>query len=173
MDDFLKKLEHDVIRGLKREFNDIFQKENTSSTNLIEELPRYGIDKSQLFPGSVFDSHCHLDFISNRRMRKYSVFSLQDCLDADGLNLGNMFGGCVTNFCDPADWCEVENKSWRPRSKVFKEAIKDKRVFITVGCHPHFADRFTGLEIEQLYGIVKTKTSNSSLESCCNWRMRP
>ena len=95
MDDFLKKLEHDVIRGLKREFNDIFQKENTSSTNLIEELPRYDIDKSQLFPGSVFDSHCHLDFISNRRMRKHSAFSIQDCFVADGLNLGKMFGGCV------------------------------------------------------------------------------
>jgi len=128
-----------------------------------QDLPPYTIDRSQLFPGSVFDTHCHLDFISNRRMRKHSVFSLQDCLDADGLNLGKMFGGCVTNFCDPADWCDVDIKSLRPRSKVFKEALKDKRVFITVGCHPHFADRVTGLVIGQLYSIVKSRTSNSSL----------
>eukprot|EP00092_Neocalanus_flemingeri_P020527 GFUD01022240.1.p1 GENE.GFUD01022240.1~~GFUD01022240.1.p1 ORF type:complete len:511 (+),score=143.09 GFUD01022240.1:49-1581(+) len=124
-------------------------------------LPVYTIEREQLFPGSVFDSHCHLDFVY-RRLRGMAdcspVQSLQDCLDLDREELGDSFGGCVANFCNPTDW--GQGRSGRLVSKEIKDSVKDSRVFITIGCHPHYADRMNGNRMDQLSMLVSGLSRN-------------
>ena len=58
--------------------------------------------------GSVWDSHCHLDFLA-RRLNKENIKggeSLEMYLQTDGQKLGEKFGGCIANFCDPRDWAQ-------------------------------------------------------------------
>jgi len=129
-----------------------------SSQVSLSPLPPYTIDREQLFPGAVFDSHCHLDFIY-RRLRGVghcSVQSLKDCLELDGEELGSSFGGCVANFCNPADW--AQGRSGRLVSSVIKDSVKDRRVFMTIGCHPHYSDRMQGVRMDQLALLVSGRS---------------
>jgi len=123
-------------------------------------LTTYTIDRSQLFPGSVFDSHCHLDFI-NRRLKgqvKSSVQTLQECLNIDGEDLGSSFGGCVANFCNPSDW--GQGRYGTLVSSLIKNSVRDKRVFPTIGCHPHYADRMGGNRMNQLKLLVSGRSES-------------
>jgi len=128
------------------------------STPIPVSCNTYSIDRDQLFPGAVFDSHCHLDFIY-RRLKgqgKGAVKSLQQCLAMDGEDLGSSFGGCVANFCDPMDWCQ--GPSGKLISKDIEDSTKDRRVFLSIGCHPHFADRMRGNRTEQLAMLVSGRS---------------
>jgi len=127
-----------------------------SSTIPFSPLPPYSIDREQLFQGAVFDSHCHLDFIYRRLRGNSSVQSLQDCLELDGEELGSSFGGCVANFCNPSDW--AQGRSGRLVSSVIKDSVKDRRVFMTIGCHPHYADRMLGVRMDQLAMLVSGRS---------------
>ena len=109
----------------------------------------YIVDRRQLFPGSVFDSHCHLDLIY-RRLRGGvcpNVQSLQTCLNLDGDELG----GCVANFAHPGDWVRSDGQV----SDIIRDSVKDRRVFLAIGCHPHYADKLQGnIKIDQLDMLV-------------------
>ena len=111
-------------------------------------------NRDQLFPGAVFDSHCHLDFIF--RKLKGKVWSLSQCMAKDGEDLGSSFGGCVANFCNPMDWSQ--GPSGRLISKDIENSKKDSRVFLAIGCHPHFADRMGENSTEQLAVLVSGRS---------------
>ena len=129
-------------------------------TSIHDPVPRttYSIDREQLFPGAVFDSHCHLDFAYRRLKREGQgcVQSLEQCLALDGEDLGTSFGGCVANFCNPSDWSQ--GRSGRLVSNDIENSMRDRRVFITIGCHPHYADRMHGNRMEQLGLLVSGKS---------------
>ena len=121
-------------------------------------LTSYSIDRDQLFPGAVFDSHCHLDFVYRRLKGEglRSVHSLNHCLVIDGEDLGTSFGGCVANFCNPTDW--GQGRSGRLVSKDIENSMRDRRVFLTIGCHPHYADRMHGNRTDQLAMLVSGRS---------------
>ena len=82
------------------------------TSNPVALLPPYTIEKDQLFPGTVVDSRCHMDFIYRRlngeEVKSGQVQSLQACLDLDREELGSSVGGCVANFWGRGgvgDWC--------------------------------------------------------------------
>jgi len=104
---------------------------------------------SKLGPGTVFDSHCHLDILGNRlKIEGRNVTGVHDRLEVDGVGLGEIFAGCVANFCDPREWTRGVKFS-----KYLKTAEKDDKVFLSIGVHPHFADRLTSsgrLQLERL-----------------------
>ena len=82
------------------------------STNSHSQ-PGYTICKKELSKGSVWDSHCHLDFLA-RKLRRENIKggeSLAKSLKSDGQHLGEMFGGCIANFCDPRDWDQGQHLS--------------------------------------------------------------
>ena len=64
---------------------------------------------AEISPGSVFDSHCHLDFSSNKLSREGNkdVATLKTMLAMDGEGMEvydcvektGKFGGCIANFC--------------------------------------------------------------------------
>ena len=118
----------------------------------------YTVDRDQLFPGAVFDSHCHLDFVYRRLKGDGlgTVQSLKQCLAMDGEDLGSSFGGCVANFCNPSDW--GQGRSGRLVSKDIEISMRDRRVFLTIGCHPHYADRMRGNRTDQLAMLVSGKS---------------
>jgi len=125
-------------------------------------LPSYSINSAELPPGCVWDSHCHLDFLA-RRLSTSKVSSvkfgdrLEVSLKIDGESLGDKFGGCVANFCDPRDWSQ--GRHGQDVSPILRSCREQNRVFITIGCHPHFADRLLGgsklLQLERLAKRMK------------------
>jgi TatD DNase family protein len=113
-------------------------------------LPGYTIHRADLQPGAVWDSHCHLDFLSRKLAREgtRNGEQLEVSLRLDGENLGDRFGGCIANFCDPRDW--ASGRQGQDITAVLKSCRTQHRVFLAVGCHPHFADRLNGAQLLQL-----------------------
>ena len=115
----------------------------------------YKVNLAKLSPGSVWDSHCHLDIVA-RRMAREGVADgekLEVCLNQDKEPLGDLFGGCVANFCDPDDWAQGKNE--RNLSPVLRSCKYQEKVNITLGCHPHFAYKLSGRKIKQLERLAR------------------
>ena len=106
-------------------------------TNCNEEIKK----------GIVLDTHCHLEFIRRRFGRDVS---LSDCLELDGENLGDKFLGAIVNYCQPSEWYRGPGAV----SPLLRDSARDRRVGVTVGCHPHFADQMTEAEWAQLEALV-------------------
>jgi len=115
------------------------------------------INMAEILPGSVFDSHCHLDFCSKNLSREGNrdIVTLEAMLAMDGEGMKvydseskkGKFGGCIANFCHPSSW------NFRNVSEAVRQAETDKGVYISIGCHPHFADRLSSdwrMQLEQL-----------------------
>ena len=118
-------------------------------------LPGYKIFSQELAQESVWDSHCHLDFLA-RRLNRENVEggeSLQKSLQSDGQKLGEKFGGCIANFCDPRDWAQGPRS--QEVSKILTSCKEQSGVFLTLGCHPHFADKMDGFCIQQLLRLAR------------------
>jgi TatD DNase family protein len=113
-------------------------------------LPAYTIRRADLQPGDVWDSHCHLDFLARKLAREGTRHGerLEVSLRLDGENLGERFGGCVANFCDPRDW--AHGQQGQDTAQVLRSCRDQPRVFLAVGCHPHFADRLDDVRLLQL-----------------------
>ena len=108
-------------------------------TNYNEEIKK----------GAVLDTHCHLEFIRRRFGRDVS---LTDCLKLDGENLGDRFLGAIVNYCQPSEWYRGPGAV----SPVLRDSARDRRVGVTVGCHPHFADQMTEAKWAQLEALVRS-----------------
>ena len=109
-------------------------------------------DKKSKIPfQSVFDSHCHLEFI---RKRNKDIRNLSDCLEMDGEDLGDKFRGCIVNFCQPSEWSRGQNQD--KVSPLLLDAAEDNRIGLTIGCHPHFADHMTNQRWNQLSRLLSS-----------------
>ena len=64
----------------------------------------------------------------------------------------------MANFCNPTDW--GQGRSGTLVSSVIKDCVKDERVFLTIGCHPHYADRMRGNRMDQLEMLVTGQSRN-------------
>ena len=103
-------------------------------------IPPYSLDRTSLSPGSLFDSHCHLDFLD----RRLGPLSLRQLVTRDPRLDWATFGGCVAVYCHPRDWRE------RPSASLLR-AAGEERVHLALGCHPHFAQHWgarTGRQLE-------------------------
>ena len=101
--------------------------------------PGYHICMKEVSQWSVWDSHCHLDFLA-RKLNQVNIKggeSLVKSLQSDGQNLGDRFGGCIANFCHPRDWGQGA-------SKVLSSCKSQNRVFLTLGCHREQGERGEG-----------------------------
>jgi TatD DNase family protein len=130
----------------------------SGSFSAAGRLPAYTILRADLRPGDVWDSHCHLDFLARKLAREGIRHGerLEVSLRHDGENLGDRFGGCVANFCDPRDW--AYGQQGQDTAEVLRSCCSQPRVFLAIGCHPHFADRLDGarlLQLERLAGRLK------------------
>ena len=114
------------------------------------KIPGYTVHCSEIPPGSVWDSHCHLDFLARKLKRRKNIEGniLQASLQMDGQGLEDKFGGCIANFCDPWDW--TQGMRGDKVSSLIEECQSNERVFLTLGCHPHFADKLDQAAIAQL-----------------------
>ena len=113
-------------------------------------LPPYCIEVSELERASVWDSHCHLDFLARKLEQEGARegHRLETSLRLDGQQLGDKFGGCVAIFCNPRDW--TMGRYGLKVSAVLEDCKTQERVFLAIGCHPHFADKLLSRERLQL-----------------------
>ena len=105
--------------------------------------------KSEVSDFSVFDSHCHLEFMA---WRNAPIETLSHCMERDGENLGNKFRGCIVNFCQPGQWSQ--GARGESVSHLLRDSARDGRIGISLGCHPHFADKMTDYRWKQLKRLV-------------------
>ena len=54
----------------------------------------------------------------------------------------------MTNFCDPRDW--AQGRLHQEVLPLLSSCRKQERVYLALGCHPHFADRLSGAGLLQL-----------------------
>ena len=105
-----------------------------------------------LRPGSLLDSHCHLDFILRRRVKPLHLHSWPQLLQRYPALHNRALGGFVTNYCEPCLWPPAGTAP--PLTLVSAWLEPGLRARYTVGCHPHFAPRLLeeGVmeELEQL-----------------------
>ena len=123
---------------------------NKKKESRVKLWPGYHISMKEVSEGSVWDSHCHLDFLA-RKLNRENVKggeNLVKSLQSDGQNLGDRFGGCIANFCHPRDWGQGA-------SKVLSSCKSQNRVFLTLGCHPHFADKMDSWSMGQLQRLAR------------------
>ena len=105
--------------------------------------------KSEVSDFSVFDSHCHLEFM---QWRNAATETLSHCMERDGEDLGDKFWGCIVNFCQPGQWSQgVRGESVL---QLLRESARDARIGISLGCHPHFANKMTKYRWKQLKRLV-------------------
>ena len=105
---------------------------------------------SSVSPGSIFDSHCHLDFLVSKLNK--SKLGLEEILRHDPKFDVSTFGGCIANYCNPRSW--VSSRKLTEELKPFEE---ERRVHLSLGCHPHFAGaaHFDSVALAQLELVVK------------------
>jgi len=112
----------------------------------------YLIDQTQVGLGSVFDSHCHLDILYHRYRAEGLEVKGQSLEWVVG-GLGDKFGGCIASFCDPRVWSRGLN-DWKVPDAV-RAAVAKEEVYLSIGCHPHFADRLTSGSLDVLDRLVR------------------
>ena len=126
---------------------------NLTSRPAASESPAGGVESVEIPCRSVWDSHCHLDFLLKRFAKEdeegfCAGDVLTKSLESDGQALGDKFGGCIANFCDPWDW--TQGALGDQISSLIRACSNEQRIFITLGCHPHFADKLDDAALDQL-----------------------
>ena len=100
---------------------------------------------ADLPPGSLFDSHLHLDLLSRRLGAGHA--SLRHLVARDPAVPWRAFGGCVANFVRPADWQAGLGPGLRAAAEEERVHLavsggvvhSDAHHLPQVGCHPHWA----------------------------------
>ena len=144
-----------------------YNKDDTSKVRgKMSTLPPYTINRDNITPGDIWDSHCHLDFIAKRLSNNgiQNGEKLEVCLNQDHETFEDLFGGCIANFCDPRDWASGYQK--RNVSRVVESCQRQERVFITIGCHPHFAYHLGDMRLSQLARLVKEPNLAVAIGEC-------
>ena len=140
------------IRELRSQFQGpLVEACNLTSRPASSESPAGGVESVEIPCRSVWDSHCHLDFLLKRFAKEEGFFAgdvLTKSLESDGQALGDKFGGCIANFCDPWDW--TQGALGDQISSLIRACSNEQRIFITLGCHPHFADKLDDAALDQL-----------------------
>ena len=75
-------------------------------------------------------------------------------MEMDGEDLGDKFLGCIVNFCQPSEWSRGPKLT--EVSDLLRNSVKDGRVGITIGCHPHFADQMSEQRWEQFEVLISS-----------------
>ena len=89
----------------------------------------------KLGPNSLFDSHCHLDFILFKRLPHMKLESFEQFLHSYPLMNHSSLEGFITNFCSPMLWM----KHLSSPTPLIHSLLFCPSVYYTIGCHPHFA----------------------------------
>jgi len=125
------------------------KKSVSSGTSSIHWSGRLGSkdtkDMSDIGPGSVFDSHCHLDFIC-KKSKNVNTLEKMLALDGEGMEVyrkgGNgKFLGCIAVACDPRTWGQLPSYA-------------QHGVYFSVGCHPHFVQHFNRDSVQKLESLI-------------------
>jgi TatD DNase family protein len=88
-----------------------------------------------LGPKSLFDSHCHMDFIFYLRLSHLKLNSFDQFVQSYPLMKHSCLEGFITNFCSPKLWVE----HLASPTPLISSLLLQPSVYYTIGCHPHYA----------------------------------
>jgi len=111
---------------------------NFDNNKYSQILPPYTLSLEmleKLEPSSVFDSHCHIDFILFQRLPHMELESYDQFLHQFPLMTHPSLEGFITNFCSPRLWTEHLSSP----TPLVQSLLAHSSVYYTLGCHPHFA----------------------------------
>ena len=101
----------------------------------LRNMSNYVADR--LSVRNIFDTHCHVDFIIDRKLRKPELSTYNRLVQKFPAMHHENLEGFITNFCDPSTWPELGTA---PPSMLSSAWVTEGlSVHYTVGCHPHFA----------------------------------
>ena len=126
-----------IYKGIPTKSRTCHEKNSDINTNW-HSLPSYSLSLKlldKLEPSSVFDSHCHMDFILFQRLPHMELESYDQFLHQYPLMNHRSLEGFITNFCSPRLWTEHLSSS----SPLVHSLLARTSVYYTLGCHPHYA----------------------------------
>ena len=88
---------------------------------------------------NIFDSHCHIDFILDRKLKNPSIRTYSRLVEKFPAMQHEKLEGFITNYCDPSTWPELGTAP--PAMLTSAWVTNGLSVHYTVGCHPHFAEQ--------------------------------
>jgi len=112
------------------------QDSQQSNIRGLEILPSYTMSLGileKIGNNSVFDSHCHLDFILRQKVKMSSRDDFKSFVERFPLMMHPSLNGFITNFCRPTTWTQYLE------SPLVKSMLESRGVYYTIGCHPHYA----------------------------------
>jgi len=135
-----------IIKFKKKGFYDSNKSKDTVTTsyNLSNEILK------NLGPRTVFDSHCHLDFILFWRTKRNKKENFASFLEDFPLMKHPSLDGFITNFCSPKLW----SQHLSGYSPLVKSLLDLWHVFYTIGCHPHYATEMTANRIREMENLL-------------------
>jgi len=93
---------------------------------------------------NIFDTHCHIDFILQRKLRNSNIKDFSH-LSASYPGITHpKLEGFINNFCDPYSWPQQS-----PPSLLNTKDFPELKIFYTVGCHPHYAQFMESSDAEE------------------------
>ena len=116
----------------------LYSEPTAYSLPCLQPVPNYTMSLKmldKLGPKSLFDSHCHLDFILFKKLPHLELVSFEQFLSSFPLMKHSSLEGFITNFCSPRLWMEHLSS---PNPLIYS-LLSRAFVYYTIGCHPHFA----------------------------------
>jgi len=141
-----------MVKKDKAELNDFVDGVAAASIYLSEVRPHSALpcltlmalpQVDGLWPGCLFDSHCHLDLLPGGEGEDLEA-QLDASLARDGQAVPlSCLGGVLANRCYPRGWPKPEQLG------------PGARVHISLGCHPKQADQLTPATLARLEGLAR------------------
>ena len=151
------KYEHDDQGSSKKKVKRFVAESSSSSKQLASyTMSLTVLDK--LGPRSLFDSHCHMDFILFWKAPQVELESFDQFVNTYPLMKHSSMEGFITNFCCPSLW--LRHLPF-PTTPLIQSLLSRPSVFYTIGCHPHFARELLILRnYKQLVQLIEKAGSN-------------
>merc|ERR1719318_2315186 len=125
------KYEHDDQGSSKKKVKRLVAESSSSAKQLASyTMSLMVLDK--LGPRSLFDSHCHMDFILFWKAPQVELESFDQFVNTYPLMDHSSMEGFITNFCCPSLW--LQHLPF-PTTPLIQSLLSRPSVFYTLGCH--------------------------------------
>ena len=125
-------------------------------------LPPYVIDLSEVKKKTVWDTHCHLDYLNTKLISCDANLTHRYLTDSflalDSECPADRFGGAIANFIDPKEWTRGSNGT--QVSPLMKACSEETKTYLSIGCHPSHANKWTDKMARQLEKLITGASPN-------------
>ncbi|RUS88894.1 hypothetical protein EGW08_003333 [Elysia chlorotica] len=108
------------------------------------------LERSRSYSHTFIDSHCHIDLVYDRlQLPQGTLYS--DFRETHATSYPVNYEGCVAIFCSPGTF-----DLYDPQDAVLKTVLRERGVWLALGCHPKNAASFKPSSLDGLRKMLCT-----------------